>query len=127
MRRPDLQTLPHHQEEIKNGMEQLVLAWQCLKPVLELAHDRPLASHLVKEDSQMYPPHWPTLFEDVAACMHDYCRSCSCLSKDITSTRQESPIDSTPNCGRTISEGGDGHSGTTPMEPLWELVYTGDM
>ena len=56
-------------------IEQLVLPMQCRKPVLDLAHQIPMAGHMGKNKTArrvMGRFYWPTLYRDVA----DHCRSC---------------------------------------------------
>ena len=55
--------------------EQFVLPMQCRKPVLDLAHQIPIAGHMGKNKTAqrvMGQFYWPTLYRDVA----DHCRSC---------------------------------------------------
>ena len=56
-------------------IEQFFLPTQCRKPVLDLAHNMPLAVHMGKNKKArrvLGRIYWPILYKDVA----DYCKSC---------------------------------------------------
>ena len=78
--------------------EQLVLPMQCLKVVLEVAHNIGLSGHLGEGKTAqriLRRFYWPTLYRDVA----EYCRTCEVCQKTSQPRPRKVPLSPLPVVG----------------------------
>ena len=83
--------LLYRRRQDQSHSEQLVLPISCRNPVLQLAHDIPMAGHLGRRKTRrriLQRFYWPGLYRDV----RDYCRSCHQCQKSSPRGTRRAPL-----------------------------------
>ena len=77
--------------DTSTGVEQLVLPTTCRQPVMQLAHDIPMAGHLGRRKTAeriLQRFYWPGIYRDV----RDHCRSCEKCQKSSPRGIRRAPL-----------------------------------
>lgn len=89
---------PPGRNEEEMEVEQLVLPKACRETMMKLAHEIPLAGHMVKEKTRrriLQRFYWPTLYKDA----QEHCRACEQCQKSTSRRVQQAPLIPLPIVG----------------------------